>query len=207
MKVRIIAAPLAVLALSLSVGGRASADFGDTVNDVGKSLDPPGNYHAVAVEWNPLGIFVGGRLSFQGEIVPSEHHALELSANFVHTTSDVAIGNSATIQQTFTGAGGEVGYRYYTGRRGPNGFFVGPSFIAGLYNASLPQNEQSFSNIGIAVDVGLQKIFFEHLVVGGGVGLQWTTVSHDFADLPTNASIIAGGGLKPRLLLALGYAF
>ncbi|MEO6576712.1 MAG: hypothetical protein ABIP89_22890, partial [Polyangiaceae bacterium] len=182
-------------------------DFGDTVADVEKATDPPGNYHAVAVEWNPLGIFLGGRVSLQGEFVPAQHHAIELSPHFVHTSNDVAVSNNGTTSQTFTGAGAEVGYRYYTGRRGPNGLFVGPSFLLGFYNAALPGGDQSFSNIGVAVDVGIQKIFFEHLVVGGGLGLQWTTVSHDFNDLPTGSAIIAGGGVKPRFILAVGYTF
>jgi hypothetical protein len=206
MKARIIAAPLAVIALSLAVGGRASADIGDTFADVEKATDEPGNYHAVAVEWNPLGIFLGGRVSLQGEFVPAQHHAIELSPHFIHTSNDVAVSSNGTASQTFTGVGGEIGYRYYTGRRGPNGLFVGPSFLMGFYNASLPSGSQTFSNIGVAVDVGIQKIFFEHLVVGGGLGLQWTTVSHDFNDLPTGSSIIAGGGVKPRFILAVGYA-
>lgn len=207
MKARIIAVPLAVLALSLAVAGRASADIGDTFADVERATDEPGNYHPVAVLWNPLGIFLGGRISLQAELVPVQHHAIELSPHFVHTSTDLAVGNNTTANQTFSGGGAEVGYRYYTGRRGPNGLFVGPSLIVDGYNASLPQGSHTFSNIGIAVDVGIQKIFFEHLVLGGGLGVQWTTVSRDFADLPTSASMIAGGGVKPRFILAAGYAF
>ncbi|MGH7285544.1 MAG: hypothetical protein ACRELY_28820 [Polyangiaceae bacterium] len=43
-------------------------------------------------------------------------------------------------------------------------------------------------------------------MIGGGFGLQYTAVNKDFADLPLTASILAGGGIRPRFLLSVGYA-
>ena len=109
--------------------------------------------------------------------------------------------------QAFTGVGTELGYRYYTGTRGMNGIFVGPSVIVGVYNAGLPMGNQLFTNVGIAGDVGVQESLWDHLVVGGGAGIEDLQVSHDFGDLPTGPSTIASTGVKPRFILEAGYGF
>jgi hypothetical protein len=88
-----------------------------------------------------------------------------------------------------------------------NGIFVGPSLVGGVYNAGLPTGNQPFTNIGVAADVGLQDILWDHLVVGGGIGVEYLIVSHDFGDLPLGPSTIASSGLKPRVLLTVGYGF
>jgi hypothetical protein len=141
------------------------------------------------------------------EYVPVAHHALIVSPHILHTSADLPASAHPTGTETFSGAGTEVGYRYYTGHRGPNGVFVGSSIILGLYNANLLSNNQLFTTIGIAGDVGVQYLFFDWLTVSVGGGLQYTSVSHDFADLPLSASITAGGGFKPRVLGSAGYAF
>ncbi len=88
-----------------------------------------------------------------------------------------------------------------------NGVFVGPSLIGGLYNGGLPNGNQAFTNIGVAADVGLQDILWNHVVGGGGVGVEYLQVSHSFGDLPTGPSTVASTGIKPRLVLSAGYAF
>jgi hypothetical protein len=180
---------------------------GQEVADVTASTDRPGRYDPFAIEYDPLGLIVGGRVSFNLEWAPITHHVFQLSPHFVHTSADVAVSPSETESQAFTGFGGELGYRYYTGHRGMNGVFVGPSLIAGAYNAGLPSGNQPFTDIGIAADVGIQEIFFNHLVVGGGVGIEYLSVSHDFHDLPTGPATIASSGVKPRFLLEAGYGF
>lgn len=177
------------------------------VRDTTHSVDHPGTYDPLSIEINPLGLFVGGRLSFNAQWAPVVHHALIVSPHFVHTTSNIATSGSTMESQAFTGIGGEVGYRYYTGHRGMNGVFVGPSLIAGVYNAGLPSSNQPFTNIGVAADVGVQDIIGNHLVLGGGVGIEYLSVSHDFGDLPAGPSTIASSGFKPRLLLSAGYGF
>jgi hypothetical protein len=181
--------------------------FGGIVRDVTRSVDRPGKYNPFSIGLNPLGLFVGGRLSFEAEWAPTVHHAIVVSPHFVHTTADVATGGNTTMSQAFTGIGGEIGYRYYTGHRGMNGIFVGPSLIAGVYNAGLPTGNQAFSNVGLAADVGLQDVLWNHVIVGGGVGLEYLLVSHDFGDLPAGPSTVAASGLKPRMLFTLGYGF
>ena len=170
------------------------------------ALDKPGAYHSGAVALNPLGLAIG-RISVDFVWAPITHHAIVISPHYQSTTSDVQLGVGDTQQQRFHGFGAELGYRYYTGHRGMDGFFVGPSLIAGSYQASLPGGDVDFTNVGVAFDVGAQTILWDALTVGAGLGLQYTYVDHDFGSLPDSASTIAGGGLKPRLLASVGYAF
>lgn len=186
---------------------QATGGFERTVRDVTEATNPPGPYRPFAIEINPLGLFVGGRLSFNGEWAPVTHHAIQVSPHFVHTTANVPLSGGTMGTEAFTGAGTELGYRYYTGTRGMNGVFVGPSLILGLYNAGLPAGNQLFTNVGVAADVGIQQILWNHVVVGGGVGVEYLQVSRDFGDLPTAPSTIASTGFKPRFLLEAGYGF
>lgn len=186
---------------------QATGGIERTVRDVTEATAPPGPYRPFAIEINPLGLFVGGRLSFNAEWAPATHHAIEVSPHFVHTTADVPLSSGSMGTEAFTGAGTELGYRYYTGTRGMNGVFIGPSLLLGLYNAGMPMGNQLFTTVGVAGDVGVQEILWNHLVVGGGVGLEYLQVSHDFGDLPMGPSTIASTGLKPRFLLEAGYGF
>jgi hypothetical protein len=159
------------------------------------------------LELNPLGLVLGGRFSINGEWAPVAHHALVVSPHFIHTTANIATAPRMTASETFTGVGSEIGYRYYTGHRGMNGVFFGPSLILGVYNAALPGGNQAFTTAGLAADVGVQEILSDHFVLGAGVGLQYLSSSHDFGDLPTGPSLIASSGFKPRFLASAGYGF
>ena len=161
--------------------------FAVGVEDATHATDKPGKYDPFAIEWSPLGLISGGRLSLNLEWAPVTHNVILVSPHLVHTTADIATDSNTTTEQAFTGFGGEIGYRYYTGRRGMNGVFLGPSVIAGVYNAGLPDGDQAFTNIGVAADLGLQEIFWNHLVVGGGVGVEYLHVSHDFHDPPPSS--------------------
>ncbi len=162
------------------------------------------------VNVNPLSYTIG-RYGADVQFLPLAHHAIVLNPFFANTKAEVSSsinGQTSTYEQKFSGFGGELGYRFYTGERGANGFFVGPSLIAGTYTASATGSEKvSFSSIGYAVDLGGQHIFRNGFTIGGGFGLQYTKVNKDFTDLPLTAGVLAGGGFRPRFLLALGYSF
>ena len=185
----------------------AAEVVGNGVQDATSATDRAGAYRPFEVSWNPLGLIVGGRVSFNGEWAPVTHHAVIVSPHFITTSQDVVSGADQSFTQRYTGVGGEVGYRYYTGHRGPNGVFVGPSLLGGVYNAGLQGKDQAFTNIGVAADVGVQGILWEHFLLGGGVGVEYLHVSHDFGDLPSGPAAIAESGVKPRLLLQGGAAF
>ena len=175
--------------------------------DVTRALDQPGKYNPVAVTWNPLGAVVGGRVSFNIEYAPVTHHVIIASPHFANPSQEVSVGPDVMRTNRFTGVGGELGYRYYTGSRGMNGIFIGPSLIGGVYNADLMQGNTAFTNIGVAADIGVQQVFWDHLALGAGAGIQYLSVSENFGDLATGPSTIASSGLKPRLLAQAGYAF
>jgi hypothetical protein len=169
-------------------------------------------FKSIALEANPLAAAIG-RYSIQAEWLPAVHHAIVLNPHFDHVSTDISEstnGASVSYSEAFTGFGSELGYRFYTGEKGANGFYVGPSLLVAHYSASadgLPST--SFNSIGAAVDAGGQWILGPGVVVGFGFGLQYTSVSAggNTDGLPLAAAVIAGGGVRPRTLLTVGYAF
>ncbi|HEY2404779.1 MAG TPA: hypothetical protein VGI10_02205 [Polyangiaceae bacterium] len=167
----------------------------------------------VAITGYPLSLIIG-RYSVQGEYLPVMHHAITL--NPFYTSVDGGTLNGASLGK-FSGFGSELGYRFYTGKKGPNGFFVGPSFLFASYKQSgglaglfctTPSCSTSFTSYGFALDVGGQAVL-GGFVVGGGAGFQSTKNSKNIATDGLNfaSAIIGGGGFRPRVLLTFGYAF
>src|SRR5262249_17980771 len=71
--------------------------------DVERATATPGPYVPFAIEHNPLGMFVGGRISFNVEWAPVTHHVVTVSPHFVHTSADIATTGETVLRQTFTG--------------------------------------------------------------------------------------------------------
>jgi hypothetical protein len=168
----------------------------------------------IAIEINPLAAAIG-RYSIQGEYLPAVHHAITLNPFFAHAPVKVTVNGQEIDGGSLTGFGGELGYRFYTGTKGPNGFFIGPSVIFASYSQSAPSGansttkSDSFTSIGGAVDLGGQAVIGPGIVLGGGFGLQYTSTSKDIAteNLNLASAVIAGGGVRPRFLVHAGYAF
>lgn len=184
-----------------------------TVGAVDTSAEP--KHYAVIL--NPLATAVG-RYSVDALWMPAVHHALVINPFFQRLTADVTstatVGNatmSTSYTDTFSGFGGELGYRFYSGDHGPSGFYIGPSLIAGAYSesSSLGGDKVSFTSYGAALDIGGQAMLKSGILIGGGFGLQYTKSSKDFStgDLPLKAQILAGGGVHPRFLFSFGYAW
>jgi hypothetical protein len=176
-------------------------------------VDPPekSEMRSWSVELNPIGIAIG-RYSVNVEYLPLPHHALVVNPYFAYVNADVQAGD-LEYSQSFVGGGAELGYRFYTGSKGPHGFYVGPSFLFGQYSASqdavgsIPATSAGFTTVGGAIDVGGQAVVGPGIVIGGGFGVQYTKATEDFEDLPFAAAILAGGGFRPRFLLSAGFAF
>ena len=118
-----------------------------------------------------------GRYSISGEYMLARHHAVTLSPFFTSTSvkvNDKEIGS-------LSGFGGELGYRFYTGSRGANGFFVGPSVLFASYNSEsvVGNTSQSFTAMGGALDIGGQFLIGPGVVIGFGGGLQYTKNSEE----------------------------
>jgi|GEM_PF-767082 len=183
-----------------------------------QALAPEPEPKQFALTANPLN-FTIGRYGLNFEYQPTLHHGLIVSPHYDHVNADIdgyttdSNGNitRARYNNSFSGFGAEIGYRFYSGNKGFNGFFAGPSLLLASYTSSgnLLGSEvsTSFSSIGWAWEVGGQAQLGGGFIIGGGGGMQYTKVSKEMEDLPFAAAIIAGGGWRPRVLLNLGYAF
>ncbi len=197
----------------LFVPATASAEPPGPVDVAIHDQPPPQRY--VVVAWNPVPAFTIGKASFDVVITPFSHHALILSPFYATTTTQPivvqdAAGNPVARlpQQTFQGFGGEIGYRYYSGRGGPRGFFAGPSFLIGAFDAiAQDQSKTSYVSFGGALDVGFSTLIADRLALAFGAGAQYTVNDKSIPNQQFPASIYANGGLRPRVLLALGVAF
>ena len=162
---------------------------------------------------NPLAILIG-RYSIEGQYLPVRHHAFTVNPFYARANVTGTVNGQEVDLGTLSGFGGELGYRFYTGSKGANGFFVGPSFLLASYSQSAPSGAQtsgsdSFLSYGGAIDLGGQAIIGPGVVLGGGFGLQYTKTSIDIdtENLNLASAIIAGGGIRPRFLFLVGYAF
>jgi hypothetical protein len=110
--------------------------------------------------------------------------------------------------QHFNGLGGEIGYRYYWGANGPRGLFVGPSLILGWFDAQ-PQNGSStqYLQYGLAADIGYQMLVADRVSLSLGGGLQYTAETKNIPNQQFPAELYANSGLRPRVLLSMGWAF
>jgi len=156
--------------------------------------------------FNPLNLFIG-RYGFNFEYQPIVHHGLIVTPHYDSASVDLT-----GYKDSFSGFAGELGYRFYTGEKGFNGFFVSPQFLFGAYKSHrsgstiITTQDQNFTSLGYAIDIGGQGQI-GGFVIGGGFGMQYTHISKDLGDLSGTAAIIAGGGWRPRFLLNIGFAF
>ncbi|CAN5329282.1 hypothetical protein BH09MYX1_BH09MYX1_55160 [soil metagenome] len=163
-------------------------------------VDPP-PLRRFSIALAPIGPTIG-RWGGSVELLLASHHALGLSGAYVHSHTNEDTNN------VFRGGIGEVGYRYYFGENGARGFFLGPSFILGRFDA-VPERgaTTSFWNLGGALDLGFSALVADRVLFALGAGIQYTAPTESFPAQELPASIYARAGVRPRLLLALGFAF
>jgi hypothetical protein len=198
MRAFVSLASAALVALAFSRGARAD------------DIDPGVRFKPLAVQGNPIA-FAVGRYGADIEYLPLPHHALHLTGFYYFAFPGV--------DDQFTGPGGELGYRWYSGDDGAHGWFVGGSFVAGQYEYQHtpllptvldPGSDTKFVALGGAVDAGFQLVAFGNLAVGAGAGLQYVhyTIEPTFEPGGSTLRDLAyGSGLRPRLLCSVGAAF
>jgi len=188
-------------------------------------LAPTGEPRHFTLTWNPFTLFAV-RAQLMLEAMLTDHHVISLSlyyggtrTNEVYSPSCMAMDSAHSCANTtlFQGFGGEIGYRWYSGTAGPRGFYIGPSFLLGRFEAtptvgagtSAQMNGTStpFWNIGGAIDAGWQALIADRFVAGLGGGLEYTVPTQSFPTQDLPASVYANRGLHPRILLGLGVAF
>jgi hypothetical protein len=203
---------VAATATTLRVAAAETPSPADTAVDVALHEAPPPR-RLLAVEWNPLPLVIG-KLSANVVVAPVDHHALVLSPFCVSTTTAAIYvfddqGNSTQLpRQTFSGFGGELGYRYYTGVGGPRGFFGGPSIILASMTAKAQNGSTTgYLDYGFALDVGYEMLVTDALALSLGAGVQYTTPNATIPSQQFPADVYANGKLMPRALASIGWAF
>lgn len=176
--------------------------------------EEPRSRHLV-VALNPLALTFM-RLSLDAEWAIEPSFALRASGHAQ------LMPNSGLYDTSFVGGGGELGFRYYSGRRGSEGLFVGPSLVGGFYTANWsPANvDVSYRVLGPALDVGYSTLVTDHLWISAGAGVQHLFSSDRTPALGPTAGALAtaveeprvlrlasGAGFQPRLTVSIGWSF
>lgn len=161
-------------------------------------------FRPLALTANPLTLVLG-RIGANIEYLPVPHHGIML--NPYYSSVSVETPDARTEFEFF---GGELGYHFYTGRKGANGFFVGPSFVYMRTTSSSEcleagcsvEPEIDFTTYGVAVDLGGQVVFDNGITLGAGGGLMYLTSSGG----SEGGSLIKFQGTLPRILFTIGYS-
>jgi hypothetical protein len=181
------------------------------------ALAPPkevATFKPLSITLNPLSLVLS-RIGANVEYLPAPHHAIMLNP-FFQSLSLSANDSNGGAKTTYTNFGAELGYHFYSGTKGANGFYVGPSLV--LWNSSVStsasatangntQNTNASSSIfvyGAALDVGAQHIFDNGFTIGGGAGVMYLTASNTTA---ASSSSYKVSGTLPRFLFTIGYSF
>jgi hypothetical protein len=202
---------LAGCALALAaLEGRADAAEPPDVN----VPEPPPPRRVVAFGWNPLAFVTLGKVSADVVVVPVDHHAVVISPFYARTTTiPLAVfddaGNATRLpEQSFTGFGAELGYRWYSGYGGPRGFFVGPSLLLASFTAKAEDGTKTpFLDLGLAADAGWQALVADRVALTLGAGVQYVVPTKSLPSQQFPANLWANRMLAPRLLASIGCAF
>jgi hypothetical protein len=161
-------------------------------------------FRPLALTINPLTLMFG-RFGANVEFLPAEHHAIML--NPYYSSASIELGE---VRTSYRSLGAELGYHFYTGSKGANGFFVGPSFLmmrteleAQCMNVGCDLDpEATVSTYGVALDLGGQHVFDNGITLGAGAGLMYLKSSAR-ADGDT---VLKFEGVLPRILFTVGYS-
>jgi len=183
---------LVILALLIASEGLAAAAPTSTLateadlKDAMSEIEAKGS-RTLSLELNPFMGIVGAGASGNVEYMPVRHLGL------------IASPRASLIMPAWAG---EIGARYWTGRRREaSGFFIGPSAIYGQTRGE--------GLYGLALDTGVQTIFDNGITVGAGVGVQYLqgavgTSALEVGPLESDAKVQRA--VLPRLLFSVGYS-
>jgi hypothetical protein len=192
----------------------------------------PNSHHGWVATLDALGA-VRGRLGVQVEYLVTPHDGLAfypwILAHGTSGTSGLLEGDPDYGLATSTRAVGlDFQYRHYTGPSEGRGFFVAPGLEAQAFATDTswyclaydynhdgapcempPSREQTVGYLGVSFDLGFQAILPSGLVLmaSGGLQARGTLGSLDQQDLPWLWKAEDGPGLRPRLRLAIGWAW
>ncbi len=174
-------------------------------------VEPPPRKNAFLVY--PIALWLGRiSLAYQRSLVG--RHVLAIGA-FAQASGFLI----PTDAQAMAGAGGEIGYLFYS-RAGMSGFFFGPSVGLGRYyyasslklkdvlagDFSITKNSGFFSSFAFSFDAGYQHIFKNGGLLGFGLGAQYNFATKTEQEMSPIAFLFAGTGVRPRFLFVVGAA-
>jgi hypothetical protein len=200
---RALSAALFATATFFASEARSETGANDTYG-----AEPDADFTHFTVTANPLSLVVR-RIGINLEYVPVMHHAIVLSpfGQFASVDGD-------NQRASYTNYGVELGYHWYSGTHGANGFFAGPSLLYMMSDVTVDsssggattQARLSYRSYGGALDVGGQHIFKNGITLGGGVGVMYVTQTAT-ASLSATSATVKMDGVVPRLLFTAGYSF
>jgi hypothetical protein len=208
----------ALLALALAattLDARAQEDGADRPPRPSAPQPTRDKLRRITLTTNPLAMIMG-RYGANAEVLPARHHAIVVSA-YVQSFSMTMVSALVPEYQdrlgdtSVSGAGGELGYRFYSGRTGADGLFVGPSFVVmplaypRLDARSLMVELSPFYATGAALDVGAQVVTRWGFTVGGGAGAM--LLAYNIPDDPQRLPLTFTPRVLPRLLFTAGWSF
>ncbi|MBS2014477.1 MAG: hypothetical protein JST00_16445 [Deltaproteobacteria bacterium] len=170
-----------------------------------------------AITLNPMPMVIG-RFGGNVEVLAAPHHAI-VGSLFVQTYPTGILQMVLPSVKLGTGpsplVGGEIGYRYYTGRATPSGLFVGPSFLAMPFayprvSEDLQAELVAFHAFGAALDVGAQLVTSGGFTFGGGIGVMALAYTPPTSVTPPPGVDVPSypePHVLPRLLLSAGWSF
>lgn len=168
----------------------------------------------LAITVNPAALLIG-RYGGNAELVLARHHAIVGSA-YAQAFSLTFIRNMLPpevrdhLKDAPVAAGGELGYRFYTGSRGADGLFVGPSFLVTPLVYPVLTSGQMIDLVpyhvpGVALDVGAQAVTSVGLTIGGGLGVEY--LAYEVPNDPHRLPVSLDPHWLPRVLLSAGWSF
>ena len=164
------------------------------------------DFKNIAITANPLSLILM-RVGVNVELLPTKHHAIVVNPYF----QSISVGSGGN-ETSYTNFGGELGYHFYTGERGANGFFIGPSLLVQQMSSTAKSTvggqtteaNASITVYGAALDLGGQHVTKGGFTIGAGVGAQYLTASNTTT---ATSSTVKVSGVLPRFLLTVGYSF
>ena len=146
---------------------------------------------------NPLSWIIL-RFSMNVEYMLVKHHGLILVPSFE---------GSSTDDSSSTYFGAEAGYHFYSGQRGANGFFIGPSLVYMYENSTLTQSRTTTQLFALALDIGGQHVARNGFTIGSGMGFMYFLSGSEKRTAKGSEPKVKRTGTLPRILFTIGYSF
>jgi hypothetical protein len=165
---------------------------------------PPPPKPKYALQLDPLAWFIG-RFGADFEALVASHHALTATLHGDYLSNGFDILQVGSGDTKYSGFGGELGWHIYVLPGELRGYWIGPSFVFGVYEqGTTSQPATTFTQTGIAIDTGA-RFGTAGFGLDLGVGIQVARLSNP-NEWGGPVQLFAAQ-VRPRMLLAVGWVF